>query len=423
MDMKRRCSRTLLGGIIVLALGACASRFEPAELQGPPVMVKGDGHSRLWVMTRLEEVRPRLRRGARRLRILGNDTFFHFEVQAFDPVTARPVWTRRVLSIGDVEAGAVPSRVIGSASEGRLLGTDDEMVWLLVDDRPMALAMADGSLVADRDAVEQRNPALKGLLPTDAKHYGFDRGLVFMSADAQHFVVRGRGLRAEPYTPPVVSVPVDRRRPNGTLENVPLRPPFEVPARQVWLEEQWLGLYTEKEALDAEADQSGQHLRYPYDILDEGALARRRFWRADIVEFVDYEERLERIDALVPVPDSPVFLKGRFLENPVSGEPLVLAAPAGVMVWHNTRIDSDGRLALTRLDSGLRMRWTAELPLTEAGFANPVDYWLLPDRIVVTGRMAWNVDGVSRRDAHLVSVSLVDGSQAAWDLQGGTALP
>ena len=58
-----------------LALGACASRFEPAELQGSPVMVTGDGQSRLWVMTRLEEVRPRLRRGARRLRILGNDTF------------------------------------------------------------------------------------------------------------------------------------------------------------------------------------------------------------------------------------------------------------------------------------------------------------------------------------------------------------
>jgi hypothetical protein len=423
MDMTRRCARALLGGIILTALAACSSRFEPAELQGAPLLVTGDGQSRLWVMNRLEEVRPRLRRGARRLRILGYDTFFHFEVQAFDPVTARPVWTRRVLSIGDEEAGAVPSRVIGSASEGRLLGTDDDRVWMLVDDRPMALAMADGSLVADRDAIEQRNPALKGLLPTDAKHYGFDNGLVFMSADAQHFVVRGRALRAESYTPPVVSVPVDRRRPNGTLENVPLRLPFDVPARQVWLAGQWLGLYTEKEALDAEADPFGQNLRYPYDILDEGALARRRFWRADIVEFVDYEERLERIEAVMPIPDSPVFLKGRFLENPASGEPLVLEAPAGVLVWHNTRIDSDGRLALTRLDSGLRKVWTAQLPLTEAGFANPVDYWLLPDRIVVTGKMAWEVDGVSRRDAHLVSVSMVDGSQAGWDLQGGKTLP
>ena len=42
---------------------------------------------------------------------------------------------------------------------------------------------------------------------------------------------------------------------------------------------------------------------------------------------------------------------------------------------------------------------------------------------VVTGTMARDVDGVSRRDAHLVSVSMVDGSQAGWDLQGGKALP
>lgn len=47
---------------------------------------------------------------------------------AGDPATARPLWSRRVLTLGDAEAvGPGPSRVIGSSADGHLPGQDGEV--------------------------------------------------------------------------------------------------------------------------------------------------------------------------------------------------------------------------------------------------------------------------------------------------------
>lgn len=404
-------------------MAGCSSHFEPPEVQGRPAMVGDQSQPRLWVLSKQEESRQ-VSVGGRHSHGWRSDTFFHFQVQAFDPATARPLWTRRVLTLGDPEASGTQSRVIGSASEGRLLGQDGDLVWLLVDDKPLALAIADGAQVADAAAIERANPQLKGLLPVEGKHYGFDRGLVFMAADARSFVVRGRALKAEPYAPPAPVPPSVEYKPNGMPVIVPMPPPFgEVPARQAWLDGKWLGLYSQKEAADAGNDTWGGKLRWPYSVHDEGALARRGFWRARIVEVRRFDERFKRLEALTPIPDAPVFLKGRFFKDLATGEPLVLASPTGVMVWHSTRIDRDGRLALARLDANLRTLWTAELPLSENSIANPVAYWMLPGRVVLVGAQESQADGVSRRAPHLVSVSVADGGVRAWDLQGGKALP
>lgn len=423
MERPRRWMKTLLA-YIALAVAGCSSHFEPPELQGRPAMVADAGQPRLWVLSKQEEARQVGYGGSRRSGGWRTDTFFHFQVQAFDPVSARPLWSRRVLTLGDDEARGSRSRVIGSASDGRLLGQDGDLVWLLVDDKPLALAVADGVQVADTAAIERANPRLGGLLPVEGKHYGFDRGLVFMAADARSFVVRGRALQAEPYVPPPQAQPPVEYKANGMPVIVPLRPPIgEVPARQVWLDGKWLGLYSPKEAEDAGNDAWGGKLRWPYSVHDEGALARRGFWRAEIIEVRRFDERYKRLDALKPIPDAPVFLKGRFFKDLATGEPLVLESPAGVMVWHSTRIDREGRLALARLDANLRSVWRAELPLSENTMVNPVMYWMLPGRVVVLGGQESQVDGVSRRAPHLASVSVADGSVRAWDLQGDKPLP
>lgn len=422
MGPTRRWAAGLLACVAVA--GCTSSHFEPLELQGRPTMVGDQGQPRLWVLSKQEEQRQvSFGGGNRRIGGWRTDTFFHFQLQAFDPSTARPLWSRRVLTLGDAEAHGSQSRVIGSSAAGRVLGQDGDLVWLLIDEKPLALSLSDGARVADTAAIEQRNPDLKGLLPVEAKHYGFDRGLVFMSADARRFVLRGHALKAEPYTQPEQARPAPLLKANGAPLIVPMLPMGEVPARQVRLEGQWLGLYSENEAADLVDDKWGNHLRWPYTVLNEGALARRAFWRAKIVEARSFEERFERFDSVAPVQGAPIFLKGRFLKDLASGEPLVLDDPAGVMVWHGTRIDRDGRLALTRLDNGLRESWTTELPLSETSTMNPVMYWMLPKRLLAMGELESQVDGVTRRVPHLVSVSIADGGMQAWDLQDGKAVP
>jgi len=410
--------------LFLLALAGCSrSSFGPRELHGAPLMVADAERPQLWVLSKQEERREIALGSGRRMGGVRVDTFFHFRVQAFDAVAARPLWERTVLTLGDPEPGVSSSRIIGSSADGRLLGHEDGLVWLLVDGKPMALAPDDGAVVADASAIERRNPALAGLLPAEAQFYGFDRGLVFASADARQFVVRDRGLRAEPYRTATPVAPAPRLKANGMPEIVPLRRPFgREPARQVRLEGQWLGLYSGKEAMDAGDDASGDHLRWPYTVLDEGSRARRGFWRADIVRAERFGESFERLDALAPVDDAPVFLNGRFLENLATDQPLVLEDPSSVLVWHRTRIDRDGRLALARVGADLRPLWSAELPLSESGTVNPVRFWALPDRVLVMGNLETHADGVNGRAPHLVSIALADGTWRAWDMVGGQAV-
>lgn len=343
-----------LSGLALLLLAGCStSKFEEPEMHGPPVMVAAAGQPRLWVLTRQEEVRTvGVGSGGRGSTLRWrDDTYFHFQVQAFDPATARPLWSRRLLTIGDEKAaGPGPSRVIGSAAHGQLLGQDGDV------------------------------------------------------------------------TPPPPAPPVERLA-NGRERIVPLMPLGEVPARLAKIDGQWLALYSEKEAADAASDDRGDNLRYPWQVLNEGALVRRALWRPRIVSARRFDDVFERIEALEPIPSAPSFLKGRFFRDLATGQPMAMASPAGLMVWHSTRIDSAGRLVLTRLDAQLATVWTAELPLVESSTATPVTYWQLPDRVVAMGTLETMEDGVRRQAPHLVSVSLADGTLHTWNLTREAAVP
>jgi hypothetical protein len=416
----RTLSLLCLLAVLALFAGCSRSRFETPEVQGPAAMVDDAGQPRLWVVSKQEEVRQvGVGGGGTRSSIRWrSDTFFHFDVQAFDPLAAAPLWKKRLLTIGDPEAkGAAPSRVIGSDVDARLLGQDGGIVWLLIGDAPFAVSAADGSVVVDASGIERINPTLKGLLPSEAKHYGFDRGLVLMAGDARQFVIRGPAHEAVAYTPPPPPAPPEGRlQANGTREIVPTLPFGDVPARQVTLQGKWLGLYSEKEAADAGNDEWGKNLRWPYSVFNEGPLARRGFWRAKIVAAQRFDDRFERLAELTPVAGAPTFLNGRFAKDPQTGAARVLDDPAGVLVWHSTRIDDAGRLALTRLDADLKTLWSTELPLSEADTVRRVATWPLPGHLVVMGVQHFEEAGVTRRVPYLVSIDLASGAMRAAKL-------
>ena len=254
--------RTILPAMGVLLLAGCtSSHLDPPEVAGRPALVDHAGTPRLWLLTKQEEQRQVSVRGSSlnsgRVR---TDTFFHFDLQALDPETARLLWKQRLLTLGDDQAkGTRPSRVIGSAADGRLLGQDGAVVWLLLDNEPWAVRAADGKPLADGAGLEKRNPTLKGLLPSEATFFGFDNGLVLMTADARPFVVRGPDLKAVPYVPTPAPVAHPELKSNGSPRIVPLRIAIgEIPARLVELDGRRVGLYSEKEARCR-----GGHVRRP----------------------------------------------------------------------------------------------------------------------------------------------------------------
>ena len=388
-------------------------------------MVEDGGQPRLWVLTKQEEVRSvRVGGGARQIPRWRDDTYFHFTLKVYDPSAARPLWTRHLLTLGDPgPKGYAPSRVIGAGAGGRILGQDGDSVWLLIDDKPMALDASAGTVLADAATLEQRNPSLKGLLPREAKYFGFDQGLVLLSADARRLVIRGPQFPAVAYTPTAAPVPEPDRMANGRERVVPLLPLGDVPARQIVLGGKWLGLFSEKEAADAVDDPFGDHYRYPYTVVDEGALVRRSFWNGRVVEAQRFDDRFQRLADLTPVANAPGYIKGRFLKDPTTGKPLLLSAPDGFLVWHSTRIDLDGRLAITRLDTALNALWTTVLPVSESATANPIRYWLLPGSIAISGEQVRLVDSVTTRDPHLINLQLDGGALQAWNLQKDVAVP
>lgn len=406
-----------LGGV-VLALGGCSgTRFEPPRVQGMPLMAQVDGKPLLLVLTKQEELRV-TRVGFRRSPTERRDTLFHFDLRAYEPMTATPLWRARLVTFNNPErpSGNLPKRIIGSATSGTLLGQEGDRIWLQIAESPLAVAARDGARLVDAAAIEAANPELAGRLPSEARHYGFDRGLVVHAADARRWVLRGPALAAEPWTPaPVVAPPVPLKA-NGMPKIVPTRPLGEVPARLAVFDGRHIGLFSPKEAADATQDPFGDRLAYPYSILDEGAAARRSFWVVQTATVQRFAERYEHISGLAPVADSPVFLRGRFLKKLPGETPLAAQAPDGFYVWHRSRMDDEGQLSLTRLDHRFQPLWTVELPMSDTGTANPVRYWLLGQHVVVTGHWRREIDHRVSHQMHLVSIALDTGAMVSHNI-------
>ncbi len=94
-----------------------------------------------------------------------------------------------------------------------------------------------------------------------------------------------------------------------------------------------------------------------------------------------------------------------------TSEPLVLHEPDGLLVMHRTRLDAEGRLALTRLDEDLRERWATKLPFLELG-----NRYEFPDRLLMYGAVQLSEKGVTQWQEFVVALALQDGRMQAWNV-------
>lgn len=416
-----RCHRcVLLLALAALLLAACGrTEFLPPDVQGAPLMASVEKKPVLLVLTKQEERRVSRRVPGRYGSSNQNrNTLFHFDLRAYDPATATPLWRARLVTFNDPKdkVRTPRARVVGSTTTGSLLGQEGDRIWLQIAESPLGVSVSDGARLIDARQIEESNPELAGKLPSEARFYSFDRGLVIQAADARRWVLRGPDLAAEPWVPaapPAEPVPL---KGNGTPKIVPARPSGDAPTRMAMIGGSRIGLYTPGEAREAANDESGDRLAYPYSILDERSQARRTFWNVQTRQVDRFRERYERIVQLDPVADSAVFLRGRFMKQLPGDQALAATDLEGAFIWHSSRMDDEGRLSLTRVDARLKPLWTVELPLSENSTANPVRYWLLGNQLAVMGEWSREREYVTSREAYLVSVSLDDGTMAAHSL-------
>ena len=396
--------------LIVLLSSCNHSTFRPPEREGPPGLVKHGDEAHLWLVTKQEEQRMRYVGGsARSTGTWINETWYHFHLEAHDPTTTARVWKKKLLSVKDDEGG--------HSSQARIFGPDGDRIWLFVHDQPIAVSSADGSRIADRETLEQANPELRGLISKELDFYAFDDGLVIIAADAQRWRIRGENFHAEPYVAPndeyFRNVQFMATRWNGGHHTQ------DFLVRQANVDGKWLGLYSEKEAADAGHDEFGDHYKRPDAVWDEGSQARRTFWSARIGKTKEFSEGThDRLFDVTRVPGAPDYLQAGWLVRQGTRQPLRVKDPDGFLVVHRTRLDEEGRLAITRLDDALKPQWTAKLPYHDLR-----NRFELPDLLLLYGLVQETKKGVTGTSEHIVSLDLRDGSFRAWNVPLERAVP
>lgn len=389
-------------GIGALLVG-CSSSWEPAEREGPAGLVQSEGEPRLWFTIKREEHRYVLPRGM--TNVLTDMTWenrYHFEIEAHDTKSTQRLWQRSMLQLLDDEGG--------HTAPFRILGQDGDVVWLFMHDQPVAVSSKDGNLLADRAALEQRNPTLQGLFPSELKFYAFDDGLVVIAADARRFRLKAPDYTATPY-------PVDNEERFRQLQfmSTTWNGAFhtkDFTVRQAMIDGRWLGLHSEKEARDIGTDEFGRYFSGAYEPPDEGASARRTIWSAKVGKTRAFPEGShDRLTDVAKVPGAPEFLAGGFLVKAGTRQPLALDGPPGVIVLHKTRIDAEGRLAVTRLDRELHQTWSASLPFLELH-----SRWEWPDRLLALGAVQETYNGATQWREYLVALDVHDGATRVWNL-------
>ncbi|HSD18373.1 MAG TPA: PA2928 family protein [Thermomonas sp.] len=147
-------------------------------------------------------------------------------------------------------------------------------------------------------------------------------------------------------------------------------------------------------------------------------------------------EKFKRIAGLEPIAGSGAWLQGRLLKaevdpgapqwiqrgimpKPAVRAPLRLDDPDGVLVLHRTRMDAQGRLALSRVDGAFaRTLWTAVLPYDAL-----TNRWAVGSHLLLNGN--WNEirEGVTTRHEALVSIDLASGRWNGWDIGADGSVP
>ena len=111
-------------------------------------------------------------------------------------------------------------------------------------------------------------------------------------------------------------------------------------------------------------------------------------------------------------PGAPEWVQRGILMKPAVRAPLRLDDPDGVLVLHRTRMDAQGRLALSRVDATYaRTLWTAVLPYDAL-----TNRWAVGSHLLLNGNWNETREGVTTRHEALLSLDLADGRLQAWDI-------
>ncbi|CAN5568667.1 hypothetical protein BH20VER3_BH20VER3_07060 [soil metagenome] len=394
-------------GILFFA-GCSRSTFVSPEREGPPALVEQGKAPVFWLLLKQEEQRSRRLGGSRTIGKWITEIYYHFDLQAHDTATADRLWKKRLLTVKD-DAG-------GRVAQARMLGREDDIVWMFLNDGPVAISSKDGSQLVDRTELEQRNPTLANLIPKDLDFYAYDGGLVIIAADGRRFRIRGADYTAEPYTPPndeyFRQVQFMATRWNGGYHT------RDFLVRQMNLDGRWIGFFDEKEAADAGDDGFGDKIATgepgsnPDRVYFETSQARRTFWSARIGKTKEFTEGThDRLFDVTRIPDAPEYLEAGLLIQQGTKKPLRLQNPDGFLVLHKTRIDEEGRLALTRLDDNFKTQWTATLP-----FHDLRNRYESPGHLLLYGIVQETGKGVTGTSEHLVALNLRDGKLQSWNV-------
>lgn len=403
--MSRRSTVGIAVLVVCLAIGLGAfllsrhSTSYPPEWEGPAGLVVNRGTARLCMVIRQEEKRFGFTAGSSRLPFPRQHSFFHFSVRCHDPVTAQLLSTDALATLSEADGGRV--------AQGRILGQEGEFLWLFLNGEPVAIQVADGRIAASRPLLERHFPRLRGKLPVELAGYGFDAGLVFTTTAAEPLRLTLGDLQLRPYDVPSERWAIGRNAQwNGRLRT------RDFLIRRAASPAQWLGLYTAREAEQAAADEFGDNYRDDGSVLDEGPATRRSWWRAEIGRTREFSEGSHpRLTALKPTSDGQTYLGGGLLKR--AGQPAVLemTGPGGWLVVHVTRIDAEGRIVVTRVNTALQPLWSTTLP-----FGELTNRWELPGRLLLMGQAPPLPGRDARLQEFIVSLDLARGGIATWNI-------
>ena len=380
--------------------------LEPPRRAGPPALVaQNDADPQLWIVTEQEE-RESIGGGRHGMR---TKTRYHIDLHSFDTRTARPLWTRRLLTRSEDDGGR--------SAHGRILGQEGATVWLFVADQPVAVAAADGAVRAGHGLLEEKNAMLRGLLPEKQEFFAFDEGLVVTAADARRYRIVAADWQAREYRPRsddhFRAITFQANQWNGGYRTA------DFVTRHGTVGGRWVGIYSDAEAADAADDGFGDRYKSSDKVRTENGPVRRALRSARIGRTKAFSEGSHpRLFDVAAVPGTGDYLGGGFLVAAGTRLPLELAEPTGVLVVHQTRVDAQGRIAMARLGVDLRPVWSVTLPYTELR-----NRWQLSDRLVLFGSHPDPQADDFMHQETLAVLGLQDGLVRAWNLTLGRQVP
>lgn len=408
--------------------------LEPARIQGPLMRTAQGGADRVYLLSLQSDtvIEAKLRSGGHdRMRHL-----LHVDLRALDPASATIAWQRRLRTFEDGASDGLDLRAI------ELLGVDGGTLWLNLRG-PLAVALSDGSALADGARIDTVNPAMAGKRVPDLGYVAFGaHGLQLTLSDATQWRIDGTDWSAAPRDTPArdparIGAPAERRYTSH----------FQV--RGLALGARWLGVLTDEEAddLKREPTMSGRrpeemsaltrHILAANHVPQPLSVAPKpyRLWSARVTQVStappDWPPELPnnwgtrpQFSDYQPLPEAPSFLQAGLLGAATRSErALWYREPDSVLVLHHETVGEGGRLALARVAGpGGRVMWTAVLPLTVLESVLPGESALVlvgsGPPPAAPGTAPANPDGAPAPELHekLVRVALADGALAVFDL-------